>query len=127
MKKQGQIAVAVLILTAIVCCCLAGCVSVGGTDGLSAYEIAVRNGFVGTEAQWIESLSQAESAYDIAVRNGFTGTEQQWLQSLKGANGQDGQDAPAITIQQLYQAAQEAGFEGSFLDFVQEYLDDNTY
>lgn len=126
MKKQGLITMAVLLLTAIVCCCAVGC-GIAGTDGLSAYEIAVRNGFVGTEAQWIDSLSQAESAYDVAVRNGFTGSEQEWLQSLKGSNGQDGQDAPAITIQQLYRAAQDEGYQGSFLDFIQEYLDDNTY
>lgn len=27
-----------------------------GDDGQSAYEIAVANGFVGTEAEWLESL-----------------------------------------------------------------------
>ena len=27
---------------------------------------------------------QGESAYDIAVRNGFVGTESEWLESLKG-------------------------------------------
>lgn len=30
------------------------------------------------------------SAYDIAVENGFSGTEQEWLDSLKGEDGQDG-------------------------------------
>ena len=30
------------------------------------------------------------SAYDIAVRNGFEGTEEQWLASIKGADGADG-------------------------------------
>ena len=33
-----------------------------------------------------------ESAYAIAVRNGFEGTEVQWLESLKGKDGQDGAD-----------------------------------
>ena len=28
----------------------------------------------------------AESAYDIAVKNGFIGTEQEWLASLQGAS-----------------------------------------
>ena len=28
------------------------------------------------------------SAYEIAVQNGFEGTQQQWLQSLHGTNGQ---------------------------------------
>lgn len=31
-----------------------------GTNGLSAYEIAVRNGFVGTEVEWLESLGSAQ-------------------------------------------------------------------
>lgn len=29
----------------------------GGSDGLSAYEIAVKDGYVGTEAEWIKSLA----------------------------------------------------------------------
>ena len=32
----------------------------------------------------------AESAYDIAVRHGFVGTEEEWLESLKGEPGKDG-------------------------------------
>lgn len=32
---------------------------------------------------------QGKSAYDIAVENGFTGTEAEWLNSLKGEPGQD--------------------------------------
>ena len=30
-----------------------------------------------------------ESAYDIAVRNGFEGTEEEWLESLKGKDGEN--------------------------------------
>jgi hypothetical protein len=37
------------------------------------------------------------SAYQVALNNGFTGTEQQWLTSLIGANGQDGRKALIIT------------------------------
>lgn len=33
-----------------------------------------------------------KSAYQIAVDNGYTGTEEQWLESLKGARGRDGRD-----------------------------------
>lgn len=33
-----------------------------------------------------------KSAYDIAVLNGFEGTEAEWLESLKGKNGRDGID-----------------------------------
>ena len=33
------------------------------------------------------SGSAGKSAYEIAVDNGFTGTEDQWLESLKGEKG----------------------------------------
>lgn len=35
-----------------------------GADGASAYEIAVANGFVGTEAEWLESLRGADAVVD---------------------------------------------------------------
>ncbi|MBE5740483.1 MAG: serine protease [Clostridiales bacterium] len=60
------------------------------------------------------------SAYDIAVENGFQGTEEEWLSSLKGSNGLDGS---GLNIQDVYEAAKANGFEGSLLDFIKEYLD----
>lgn len=35
------------------------------------------------------------SAYEIAVQNGYEGTEQEWLLSLKGAKGDTGSQGPA--------------------------------
>lgn len=67
----------------------------------------------------VSLASCAESAYDIAVRNGFTGTEKEWIQSLRGADGEDAKD---ITAQDLYQAAVEDGFNGTYLDFCREVL-----
>lgn len=40
----------------------------------------------------VKALKDGESAYEIAVDNGFVGTEQEWLNSLKGADGHDGAD-----------------------------------
>ncbi len=60
------------------------------------------------------------NAYDIAVQNGFQGTEEEWLSSLKGSNGLDG---AGLNIQDVYEAAKANGFDGSFLDFIREYLD----
>ena len=54
------------------------------------------------------------TAYEIAVQNGFQGTEAEWLLSLHGANGEDGEDLDA---EKLYQTALDNGYEGSFLDF----------
>lgn len=36
--------------------------------------------------------ADGKSAYEIAVENGFSGTESEWLASLKGANGANGKD-----------------------------------
>jgi hypothetical protein len=49
--------------------------------GRSAYEIAVINGYEGTEPEWLESL-KGESGYQIAVRYGYTGTEQEFFEDL---------------------------------------------
>lgn len=74
-------------------------------EGKSAYEIAVDNGFVGTEQEWLESLKgeyagQGLSAYEIAVKNGFEGTEIQWLESLKGEKGDAVDDGFETAISQ---------------------------
>ena len=78
-----------------------------GKDGLSAYELAVQNGFTGTLAEWLAFLkgkdgengvdgkngvngSDGKSAYIIAMGHGFVGTETEWLESLRGADGKDG-------------------------------------
>lgn len=77
--------------------------------GKSAYDIAVDNGFVGTEAEWLESLkgedgedgaavSAGKSAYEIAVDNGFVGTEAEWLESLKGEDGTNGVDSSLMSV-----------------------------
>lgn len=60
-----------------------------------------------------------ESAYDIAIRNGYKGTEQQWLLSLQGKDGADGKD---ISIDDIFALAKENGFEGTYFDFVREYM-----
>lgn len=55
-----------------------------GADGKSAYQIAVDNGFEGTETEWLASLKgkDGKSAYQIAVDNGYTGTEEEWASAL---------------------------------------------
>lgn len=53
---------------------------------ISAYGVAVKNGFEGTEAEWLASLKgdPGKSAYQEALTHGFEGTEEEWLASLKG-------------------------------------------
>lgn len=122
--KVITVLVLVCILAGVFCAC-------GETQGLSAYEIAVKNGYTGTETEWLKSLKgkdSGKSAYEVAVDNGYTGTETEWLESLKGkdgangANGEDGKDAPEITIVDIYNALVADGYTGTFKEFVGEYL-----
>jgi hypothetical protein len=69
-----------------------------GPAGKSAYEIAVANGFVGTEVEWLATLPGQDgdaglSAYQVAVLNGFVGSEAEWLATLPGADGAPGASA----------------------------------
>lgn len=70
-----------------------------GANGLSAYELAAKNGFTGNESAWLASLKGDKgpkgddgqngvngvdgkdglSAYSIAVKNGYSGTEEKWV------------------------------------------------
>lgn len=72
-----------------------------GENGKSAYEIAVVNGYVGNEEQWLASLKGRDgspgrdgrnglSAYELADGELLFGTVGKWLESLKGATGAKG-------------------------------------
>ncbi len=101
-----------------------------GRDGMSAFESAVKNGFTGSETEWIESLrgkqgekgesggdgaqgepgTPGQSAYDAAVAQGFSGTVQEWLRSLQGEKGDPGRDG-VVTIEGI------TGTEGDVLQY----------
>ncbi len=83
-----------------------------GENGKSAYEIAVLNGYVGNEEQWLASLKGRDgspgrdgrnglSAYELADGELMYGTVEKWLNSLKGAKGDTGQkglDGKSATV-----------------------------
>ena len=79
-----------------------------GTDGKSAYQIAVEQGYQGSESDWLSSLkgdkgntgakgnpgqdgADGKSAYAIAVEHGYEDSEDEWLLSLKGEKGDTGE------------------------------------
>nr|WP_303767628.1 hypothetical protein [Ruminococcus callidus] len=82
-----------------------------GTDGKSAYQIAVEQGYQGSESDWLSSLkgdkgdkgntgakgnpgqdgAEGKSAYAIAVEHGYEDSEEKWLSSLKGDKGDTGE------------------------------------
>lgn len=70
-----------------------------GEPGLSAYEIAVDNGFEGTEEEWLESLVGPEGAQGPEGPQGPQGPEgPQGPQGLQGEQGPAGVDGTGVTI-----------------------------
>lgn len=66
---------------------------VRGEDGKSAYNVAVDNGFEGTEAEWLASLgsSNAVCGSDVAniVEHGYRDVSVEWMTGGISANGTD--------------------------------------
>jgi len=58
-----------------------------------------------------------KTAYDVAVKNGYQGTEKEWLATLHGTDGEDGDD---LTAKDLYEEAVANGYQGTYLDFCKE-------
>lgn len=72
--------------------------STGGGAGRSAYEIALDNGFVGTEAQWLASLKGEKGdtgpASTVPGPKGDTGA----ASTVPGPKGDTGDTGPASTV-----------------------------
>jgi serine protease Do len=71
---------------------------------------------------------QVKSAYDVAVENGFVGTQTEWLASLKGAdgkngfNGRDGSDGLELTVADLFDEYLKTHPGATFEGFLNDYL-----
>ena len=74
-----------------------------GTAGKSAYEIAVDNGFVGTETEWLESLKGSDGNngttphIDETTKNWFIGDTDTGILA-QGVNGKDGKEGNSVTL-----------------------------
>jgi hypothetical protein len=89
-----------------------------GADGLSAYEIAVADGFVGTESEWLASLVGAQGPQGEVGETGPQGaqgiqgeTGPQGEQGETGAQGDDGLSAYEIAVENGF-----VGTEGEWLE-----------
>ncbi|MBQ9080171.1 MAG: SGNH/GDSL hydrolase family protein [Clostridia bacterium] len=118
--------ICVLTSSLMLACLLSGCMK-DGENGLSAYELAVKNGTTTakSEAEWLASLqgkdgkdgASGRSAYELAVEAGFNGTLDEWLASLKGADGADGKAGKSA-----YEIAAANGYTGSEAEWIAELL-----
>ncbi|WOZ17584.1 hypothetical protein [Staphylococcus phage vB_SauM-T-SE-G1] len=74
-------------------------------------------------------LVKAKSAYDLAVDNGFKGTEKEWVDSIKGEPGKDGKDLYLnnLTEEQLIELEDmlkgEKGDPFTFNDLTEEQIE----
>lgn len=64
----------------------------GGVDGESAYEIAVPNGFEGTEQEWLTSLKGEQGKTGPSGTDGVDGD-----QGPAGVDGTNGTDGVSVT------------------------------
>lgn len=69
-------------------------------------------------------LTPGASAYDIAKKNGFVGSEAEWLESLHGEDGytpvKDKDYRDGIDGKSAYEYAQEGGYEGTEEEFAED-------
>ena len=87
-------------------------ISEKGKDGKSAYEIAVEHGFIGTEAEWLESLKGVNGKDGVNGKNGCDGRNgTDGLSGRDGINGTDGKSAYIIAV--------EHGFSGTETEWLQ--------
>ena len=95
-----------------------------GTDGKSAFEIAIEHGFVGTETEWLESLKGVDGKDGVNGKDGCDGRNgvdglpgkdgkngADGLPGRDGINGSDGKSAYIIAV--------EHGFSGTETEWLQ--------
>ena len=103
MKTRKMRIGALLVALAMLCTLLGGALLTGcdsdaannAVDGKSAYELAVANGYTGTELEWLASLAgeagaagaDGKSAYELAQENGFQGTVHGVYRCFAGCSG----------------------------------------
>ncbi|AIE73863.1 MULTISPECIES: hypothetical protein [unclassified Synechocystis] len=95
-----------------------------------AYEIAVDEGYLGTRAEWLESLKGEDgepstvpgppgpSAYEVAVDEGYLGTRAEWLESLKGEDGEPS-TVPGAPGPSAYEVAVDEGYLGTRAEWLE--------
>lgn len=102
--KKAAVAVLLVVVMAGVSFLVANLVHKNNTvqtssikNGLSAYELAVQQGFSGSLDDWLLSL-QGKSAYQIAVDNGYSGSEKDWTNTLTAMSEKEKSDISSASF-----------------------------
>lgn len=94
-----------------------------GSSNQSVYQTLVRNGYTGTQEQWIASLvgeevgaDETQTSYELAIANGYKCSEKEWIKTLTGVSLDDIHASP-------YKIACQNGFEGSLSEWLTSIAD----
>ena len=97
-----------------------------GDDGKSAYQIAVDNGYVGTESEWLATLKGDKGADGTMTFADLTEEQKeslrgpQGIQGPKGDKGDAGEQGPkGADGKSAYESAVTGGYDGTEEDFEQ--------
>jgi len=92
-----------------------------GKDGLSAYELAVQSGFIGTLTEWLASLKGADGI------NGKDGTDgKNGADGINGADGKDGTNGKdGANGLSAYEIAVQHGFTGTETEWLESLKGEN--
>lgn len=126
MKKFKKFLLVLLLLPCMLI--FSGC----GQDGLSAYDIAVQNGFVGTEAEWLASLKGDQGDKGDKGDKGDPGDKgnkgdkgdkgDQGDPGKDGVNGVDGDKGDDFSIEAIFNIAVQNGYDKDIYSFIKEYF-----
>ena len=91
--------ISLLLAAVLSVCSLSGCLK----DGLSAYDIAVANGFVGSESEWLDSLKGKDGANGVDGIDGKDGEKgDKGDEGPKGEKGEPGATGEQGPVQQYH-------------------------
>ncbi len=116
-RKKEETAVKVLFIGIIMILLFCAMFLICGLKDRSIYQIIVRNGYTGTQEQWLASLvgeevdTNAESAYELAVANNYKGSEAEWIELLTEGGFYSVNASP-------YEISCKNGFKGSLVEWL---------
>ncbi len=117
-KKSSAGMIVMLCVEVILCCALGAWLIWGGfgSGGDGVFGEIVRDGYSGTQEQWLASLVGQEAggrtAYQLACGNGYRESEAVWLETISGSRNTEAGMSP-------YAAACQNGYSGTFAQWLE--------
>lgn len=121
-RKREETTVKVLFIGIIIVFLFGTVFLICSLKNRSVYQTIVRNGYSGTQEQWLASLvgeevdTDAESAYELAVTNNYKGSETEWITLLT-------EDEVDSVNASPYEIACQNGFKGSLVEWLTDIAD----